>query len=226
MDKLLVDVNRRYLNLKPLDLAAYFWDTRSDPIYPYLRDHATSLIADRGGLYAPLRQYIDVEHLDRAKVFAMLRDPRDKIVSGYFSVRFSHRSPNNGLRRKNFQSSRRNADELTIDEYALQQAPIVKEVYCAYRKNLDRDVVLTYEQMWHDFDSWARCLASRLDVSFTQDDVARYRKMAGVDEQRSENQHSHRRRGMPGDYLNKLSPAVIEQLNEVFADELNWLYQA
>lgn len=224
MRRMLSEANRRHLGLTHLNLAGYFWDTRSEPFYEYLQQHAAGLLRDQGILYGPLRQYADVSHLSHARVIGMLRDPRDVVVSGYFSAGYSHRQPANRQRQQRFQDHRADVRQTDIDAYAIDYASRLRGIYARYQRHLPRSQVLTYEEMWNDFNGWLKRFAELLGTQFTPTDALRYRRMAGIDESREEDSLSHRRRGVPGDFRNKLSPDAAGKITDMFSDSLRWLY--
>jgi hypothetical protein len=224
MRHLLRVINRRHLHLLPLNLAAYLWDTGQGGVYQRLSREARQLFRERGVLYAPLRNYVDLAHLRQGRVIAMLRDPRDVAVSGYFAARYSHRPPASAKRKVEFQSHRQAVMAMSIDEYVMDFATRLGPIYEGYRTHLPRAQVLTYEEMWNDFPAWARRLAGLLGVEFSEGEIAEYARMAGAGVARTEDTHSHRRQGAPGDHRQKLSPATAERLTAMFAPSLEWLY--
>lgn len=225
MRRMLAEINRRHLHLVHLNLAGYLWDTGSEPTYQYLKRHATRLLRDDGILYGPLRNYVDLSHLTRTRVLLMLRDPRDVIVSGYFSARFSHRPSAQKSKRQDLERQREELASIAIDDYALGFADRLAPVYAEYRAHIARNRVLTYEDMWHDFDTWARQLGQLLHVDFDAADIIAFRRMADIDAAPGvEDVKAHRRKGKPGDYLDKLSKPVAARITDQFADTLKWLY--
>lgn len=222
--RILLDMNRRRMKLTPLNFPGYWFDVRSDSFYYYVNSVGQCLIRDTGILYAPFREYIEVDHLKHARILCMLRDPRDKLVSGYYSAKISHRPPVNSDRRRAFLGNRARLQQISIDEYVIEQAPRVKRIYRQYRENLARDHVLTYEQMWSDFNGWIGQLSSLLGIELSEKEIESYRRMSGVDDEIIENASAHRRRGSPGDHRHKLQLSTIESLDQIFADELIWLY--
>jgi hypothetical protein len=216
--------NRRHLRLTHLNLAAYLWDSTDSPVYDYMSVHSAALFRDRGILYAPLRQYVDVSHLRQARIICMLRDPRDVVVSGYFSARYSHRAPASPAKKMAFLEQRQLLDRMSIDEYALGYATRLFPIYEAYRRNLERSKVLTYEEMWYHFDQWAAQLADLLGAHFSAADVAYLRRLADIDRPAGEDVRAHRRKGTPGDYRGKLTADASGRITDMFADTLRWLY--
>lgn len=227
MSRILACVNQRVLGLTHLNLAAYFWDAASTdqvPVYDYLARNPQFYFRDRGILYAPLRAHLDLSHLQHARVLAMLRDPRDVIVSYYFSTRFSHRAPSNRHRRKVFLERRAMVSELSLEEYVLRFSGELESRYAAYRQNISRDSVLTYEQMWWDFSGFADQLARVLGVDFDASLKQELADMASFKGKGTENVKSHQRKGTPGDHKEKLSVDTANQISAIFNDSLRWLY--
>lgn len=224
--RILNDINSRYLFLTPLNLAGYYWDAMGGNFYSRHKDDTKNILCDTGVLFSPFRQYVDISHLQKTHILVMLRDPRDRIVSGYYSVIKTHRPPANPISKEAFVLRRSQMGSLDINEYALAVSDRVREIYEAYRSNIPRDWVVTYEDMWSDFDSWIYSVGKILGINLSSSDVDRYRRMADLREDRVEDQRLHIRRGVPGDYIDKLSPEVVEQLTERFQDVLGWLYDS
>ena len=225
MRHLLADVARCHMRLTPLNLVAYLWDaTGETDVYDYLNANAQRLFRERGICYAPLRRYVDVSHLCEARVIAMLRDPRDVVVSAYYSDRFSHRAPANRERKERFDARRDIMGGIAFEEWIRQEALKTRDIYARFRQHLNRKQVLTYEEMWTDFDGWLSRLGECLKVGFTKSDHARYRSLSGVDDLTRDDPLSHRRKGTPGDFRSKLSKPLADELTELFAEELRWLY--
>lgn len=227
MVAMLAHINRRVLGLTHLNLAAYCWDTAGaagETIHEHLSRMSRSYFKDRGILYAPLRYYIDIPHLDHARVFAMLRDPRDVLVSGYYSAKYSHRMPADPVRRRTFLAHREWLMHTSVDEYVLQFAPSMAERYAAYRQHIPRSALLTYEQMWWDFSGFIDRLAAILGVAFDAKLNAKLQGMAKPGRKGSEDVTTHRRRGEPGDYKVKLRSETAAHLTRQFEETLAWIY--
>lgn len=227
MARMLATVNRQTLGLTHLNLAGYFWDgsaTGGEPVFTHLNRHAQRYFLDQGILYAPLRHYVDIAHLERARAFVMLRDPRDVLVSGYFSARYSHRPPANPQRRQAFLDHRAKLETTSLDDYAMAFAPGVLERYEIYRRHFPRDVLLTYEHMWHDFSSFIDRLAVILGIELDDNLRRELTAMAGVGDDRQDNMLAHRRKGTPGDFREKLRRPTVDRLSDMFSDILDWLY--
>lgn len=223
--RLFRSLNRRHLELLYLDLAAYTWETRNEPVVEFVRARAGSLFLDKGIFYGPLRFYVDTSHLTMARRFAMLRDPRDVIVSDYFSVRYSHRPAASRSRSSGLQERRNQVAGYSVEEYALAAAPYYRAIFDEYRLNLPRECVLTYEEMWRDFDGWLDSFAGLLGIHLDHDERSRCEALFHQGQSSGEDAQRHRRKGTPGDYAEKLSAEVAAELTAQFSDIVEWLQQ-
>lgn len=166
-----------------------------------------------------------IASLERYRLVLVVRDPRDVLVSSYFSVAFSHVAPGeNSGKREEFAQMRAQAQASTIDEYVLAQSDRVLGNYERYKRLLTDQYpsayVAKYEHMTSDFAGWLKALLEycELDIpeslfeSMVQDHEAK--------RPRRENALQHTRKGQPGDHLEKLQPATIAVLNGKFAPVL------
>lgn len=228
MLRMFVLINKHCLNLTHLNLAAFMWDAQGGSgltVHEQIGRRPTHYFRDHGIIYAPLRSYFDISHLSTAKPILMLRDPRDILVSGYYSARYSHRPPADPKRREAFLRHREDLQNISVEDYVMAYAPHTLKLYDEYRAHIPRRALLTYEQMWTDFSCFLSALADLLEVEFSSSLVDELTRMAAPPENAGqENINSHRRKGIPGDYRDKLSPEVANELTSLFADNLEWMY--
>jgi hypothetical protein len=188
----------------------------------------------RGFIYGPLRlslkpespEYIGLVSLvdspefvcDRIAIF-LLRDPRDILVSAYYSFGFTHTfSPNREIRELQ-QRIRREIQEQTVDEYVLDSADRFLggfEVLHELSQACSRSVVLRYEDMIDDWERFVAGLTRYVDIRepVLREIHARSRPRV------TEDLRSHRRSGMPGGFREKLAQDTIASLNRKFATVL------
>jgi hypothetical protein len=159
------------------------------------------------------------ENLDEKKVIFFVRDPRDILVSMYYSFGFTHPwSPHLEIRA--YQEERRKKiEKITIDDYAIQTAPGLKEKFAAIgllRKWAADGLLLRYEDMVNNFEEFYRQLGGfvQLDGS-VKDEFFRQTRP-----RETERPGDHKRKGQPGDYLQKLKPDTIRRLNEILENTL------
>lgn len=201
--------------------------------FPYLDSLTAEQMQDyqhifhpQGYCYAVFGGMLEgVPNLDRYRLVLVVRDPRDVLVSSYFSIAFSHVSPGeNSDKREEFAHMRARAQASTIDEYVMAESDRVLANYERYQRLLtDRypsAYVTKYEHMTSDFAGWLKALLNYCDLdipmslfdSLVQDHEAK--------RPREENVRQHTRKGQPGDHLEKLQPDTIAVLNSKFAPVL------
>jgi len=200
-------------------------------VMPFL-DHLESdemkgyahMFKPEGYLYTVFGGMIEgIPSLEKFKVVLVVRDPRDILVSDYYSIAYSHAIPD-GEKKEIYLSRRENALATTLDEYVLNNAPKLQSVFERYAIHLFPVCpgvhVARYEDMVENFPEWLDSLVSacgmEISKSFRQDLLEKHegRRPKG------ENIQKHLRKGMPGEHREKLRPETIEQLNQTFKESL------
>jgi hypothetical protein len=149
---------------------------------------------------------------DRPCLF-MVRDPRDILVSWYYSSASTHPlSPVAEIREQQLRE-RAEVQAMTLDDYALSQAEerrrdfaCLHDLYTA----CNRGVLLRYEDMVENFDRFADGLCMHLDI--------RPRVLRNLERRsrprRKVDTSQHRRSGKTRQFRDALSPETIRCLNE------------
>jgi hypothetical protein len=195
------------------------------------------------GCFAPLRFFVEIPRPESYEIILHLRDPRDVLVSMFYSYCYIHRgevAPNTGYRRA--------AAARGIDAFVLDQAitgglhypgdygtgghvgDLVGPLPGRYRAYMDRllgkpNVTLVkYERMVADYRGWLTDFIK----PFPLDDQRQVIEQLVAESpaffpQRSADVLNHVRHVTPGDYKAKLLPATIRQLDEIFSDVLDAL---
>lgn len=152
------------------------------------------------------------------------RDPRDILVSSYYSAAYSHEIPPEiSPKRQELLERRARALSSTIDEHVIKESKKVFEKFSSYRIHLlekyPQAKLLSYESMVSDFDAWINDLESASGYTFKRETKEKI-----IEHQRSqktrENISDQRRKGVSGDYLKKLKPETIDFLNTQYEKEL------
>jgi hypothetical protein len=155
---------------------------------------------------------------DKSVVF-LIRDPRDILVSQYYSFGFTHgRSPNEAIRLQQ-EKRRASIQAKSVDAYAQDTAPELQGYFeilrglsvCAKRSALWRyeDLVLDFDQFMSSFTQWFRISDALKEQLFLR---SRPRE--------TEHMYQHKRSGRVGGYKEKLKPETIAVLNAVFGPTL------
>lgn len=197
--------------------------------FPYL-DHLTSqemkryqhLFKSRGYLYSVFGGMIEgIPNLQDYKVVLMVRDPRDLLVSEYYSVAHSHPVPSApGDKREVFLALRDTAQSSSIDDYVLGESDKIVDNLNRYQSLLldkhPNALVTSYGQMTSDFDSWLRRLIDYCEFEVSPEFLDSLSQRNRKAKPKSEDVSQHIRKGKPGDYKEKLQPETIRKLDEKF----------
>ncbi len=149
----------------------------------------------------------------------MVRDPRDILVSEYFSIAYSHAAPGKqGNKFKSFVKERIATRASTIDEYAVSESNRVYNTLQRYKNLLIEKhpnvYVTKYEDMINDFHGWLENLLDACRLDIRHDLLAAFIEKNERMRPSDENIYRHIRKGMPGEYQKKLKRETIEYLND------------
>jgi hypothetical protein len=172
-----------------------------------------------GRIYTGFRHYPAFD-LDLADVQSILlvRDPRDMLVSHYYSVTRSHVVP---AKHHEFQKRRHEALAMDIDEFVTRKADIYLNNFHRYQRKLPEKTLITYryEDIIYKKAKWLKDIVKKLDLP-------RDRKLINKTAEKfdifpgQEDQSKHIRHVHPGNYKTKLKPETIKFLNEKLSEFL------
>ena len=150
----------------------------------------------------------------------LVRDPRDALVSQYFS--YGKKDGSHKLPKKNADkmiAKMAASDDLTIDEYVVREAPKLVEKFAAYRDalNFDLGMVRTYEDVFFNKEKFVGDIFAHFGIDVPAEVVASTVEKFDVRPE-VEDQTKHIRKGTPGDHAEKLEASTIDQLNDICRD--------
>jgi hypothetical protein len=194
-------------------------------------------LADLSAVVAPGNVYVGFRNLPaalekneefrRARKVFMFRDPRDALVSQYFSDAYSHSLPSRETEQgrkaaEAFEQKRAEALATSIDDYVLKHARPFDNTLMAYAGTLSDPSCLPLRYEEYVFQKrrlihkilkhfgWT-CPPGQVDAILGQ-----------VDEvPDSEDQKRFVRRVIPGDHRNKLQPETIRRLNNQLRESMH-----
>jgi hypothetical protein len=161
-----------------------------------------------------------IPSLDGGRKVLLVRDPRDMLVSHYFSMRFSHPKPGGG-RAAAFDAYRERIAAMDVDAYVLEHAGFYEGEFAAYGDvAADAEtLVLRYEDVLYDKAGLVRLLCEHLRLEVSA--AAQGRISARHDTiPKAERPDQHIRRAHPGDHAEKLRGETTRALNERLAGPL------
>lgn len=162
----------------------------------------------------------DSLQLKNKRSVLLVRDPRDALVSQYYSFGGKHPSHVKPEKSKSvILQNAKKTEHMTIDEYVLSVAQGHLRRLNSYRTNLDFDNVLLrrYEDIFFDKRKFLGEIFNHFGIEVPGTVLD---KVAARNDVRPEVEDptKHIRKGTPGDHAEKLRPETIEELNKLFAN--------
>jgi hypothetical protein len=151
----------------------------------------------------------------------LVRDPRDALVSEYFSNAYSHSIPSEGEARDLMLQQRASALRASIGEYVRRMAPALRNTLREYLPFLEsRNLRLyRYESAILDKRSFLKDLCTHFGWQVTEHQLDLILGWADVIPS-EENPTQFVRKVLPGDHREKLDAETIEALNTLLREEL------
>jgi hypothetical protein len=195
---------------------------------PEFSEAVASLLVPRGYIYGVFRTYPEALSAPSARELVklcLIRDPRDVVVSFYYSMRQSHPLPIDGAARQAFIDNRSYLNRISLDE------AIVSNYFDSIFPNMAKiaalisdkqTIVYRYENVIFSKSEWIKDIASKLYIDVPDGVLAELITKVDVfppEEQPAE----HIRRVIPGDYYNKMSQESLVYLEERYQSVLEEL---
>lgn len=194
----------------------------------------------RHGCFAPIRFFVDIPQLQDYAILLHLRDPRDVLVSMFYSYCYIHNgevAPDTGYRRQvaaegidafvlakaSGDSARYRGDYGTGGhvEDLIGNLPRRYSDYITHLLGKPNVTLLRYEQMVTDYRGWLRQFIAPFPVPERQSLVDRLAaQQSQLFPRRRHDVMTHVRHVTPGDFYAKLQPSTIRRLDEIFGDTL------
>lgn len=177
------------------------------------------LIFERGYCYRRFHgfpPYLQKFDLARNKKILLIRDPRDIVVSYYFSMAQSHGLPPLGVVKKFLLAMRQRALTTNIDQFCRSVAKEFIAQFRSYQSILSTELRLyRYEDVIFDKKSWLDDMLSYMGFSLDSATAALIAKENDIWPE-AEQPSQHIRQVMPGNFRKHLSRESIEVLNTEF----------
>ena len=179
-------------------------------------------ILRRGNLYAGFRDaptgLFGRPAFKDARKILMVRDPRDALVSEYFSSAYSHRLPDRNVEGSLIEKRREEALAQSVEDYVLAQAKQLDRTIDFY-KPLLRDPnlkIFHYEDVIFEKSAWIRDMAAHFDWDAPDalvDEIVAKRDIRPEVEEPT----AFVRKVAPGDHREKLGADAIARLNRTLS---------
>jgi hypothetical protein len=184
---------------------------------------AFDVIGDRNSLPSACDALDEIVGPQRWRGVNVIRDPRDVLISSYFSHRNSHPDkfwPELQQHREVLQAVDKEAGIIADMEFT-------KGAIAAMAGWPERVATFRYEQMVADPKQWIADIVAALGWSVCREesdgvvDRLSFEHMTHGRPRGVEDQAHHYRKGVPGDWANHWTPAIDERFNAMFPDILN-----
>lgn len=218
-------------------LYRFFEKVAADADLPYYSvnhvesdEHQVVPEIDHSFCVCPVREFnadrfSEFQNLDQVTQICQVRDPRDMIVSEYFSFGWIHPDQNWSEEDKSWRLEVR---KMSVDEYVINQPQFSSNPLEAKFQTLLDDqfasselLVVKYETMVTQFSAWVGQVLPPFGFRWPRLQRARYAWQYRKEFDTSGEQMTHKRRITPGDYLEKLKPETIEILNQRYRSILD-----
>jgi hypothetical protein len=204
--------------LQHLDYCSYFVKVAPGKgVSLFDRETLETAFHPEGCYYGTLRRAYPIPAHENYRSVLLLRDPRDCLVSHYFSIRESHTLNNHGNLR-----ARREALATGVDQWVLAHAEEYRRDFLDFHRQLVGKpgvLFLPYEEMVTAFPEFIRKVVEHTGMDGNRSLVDRIVKEADF-EVSSENVLSHKRSVKPGNHRKKLNSETVEQLDEALSEVL------
>lgn len=162
-----------------------------------------------------LPHYLNGIKLETYKKLFLIRDPRDMLVSHYFSMKKSHPIPAGNVGEK-LKQQRQQLESLDIDSYVLEKSSQFLGIFNRYQKIDDGNLAMfRYEDIVFEKKRWITEILDFLEISLAEDVIEKIAANHDIFPQK-EDTSSHIRKVSPGDHKEKLKAETIEKLNDKF----------
>lgn len=199
----------------------------------FFADCQDILFTTSGDIYGPLRNPIDLRDMDQYRKIFFLRDPRDVLVSAYYSFGFSHGPPRNSLKAEEFHRGRAKIVEEGIDRYSRRAVlEWVLPLYQRYQqiRETSGGLFLSYRDFVDHPTDFAIRLLDYIDLPSEAERERLFaflvstKKVAANPpaDTSATAELSHQRSGRHDQYLHELQADTIQYLNDTLSDQLDY----
>ena len=182
-----------------------------------------SIIYPIGYAYIGFRRFfnfpLDIDLTKNKKIY-LARDPKDALVSKYFSSKYSHTVPEYGLIRERILEKRKNIKdrEIGINEFVINNSETynkdLKEYIQIGKENLK---IFRYEDIIYNKFSWIKEICLFLELLIDSNEIKKIVSKYNIFPD-TENVKEHVRQVHPGNHKKYLREETIQRLNIQFEE--------
>lgn len=152
----------------------------------------------------------------KTKNILLIRDPRDMLVSLYFSLKYSHPVPKNADENHPIVVRRKMIEKKGVEEVVRESAPNIQGIFYSYSHLPEETTkVYRYEDIIFNKTEWISDMLDFLEISLPSKKIKEIADKHDI-VPTNEDHTKHIRQVKPGNHKKHLSPLLISQLNEMF----------
>ncbi len=187
----------------------------------FLTSSIDQILYSNGYAYLGWRYFPSQSNFDFSKVKCSLlvRDPRDMLVSLYFSRAFSHNAPKG--EEEQVLQNRKSIQAYDINDWVMKTASNTKSLFEAYDENLQNKLlkIYRYEDVIFRKEKWLQDICKYFNIEVSKRALKAIARRHDIRPTR-EDPNAHIRSVTPGNYKKHLSEETINFLNQEFAEIL------
>jgi len=213
-------------NWKFVDVPAAMF-ANNIPASDWIREPTLKDIVRPGNVYGGFRNFpagmAAAELFVSGRKVLLVRDPRDALVSEYFSNAYSHSIPAEGEARQDMLSRRAVALGSAIEDYVLRMAPALKRTLAEYTclGRDDRLLTFRYEDVITRKDKLLTDICAFFGWTLSDQQLRQILGWADVIPT-EERPTEFVRKVTPGDHIEKLSAETIDRLDRLLSEEMTY----
>lgn len=197
----------------------------TDQFEEYLNENHKTLFKLNGEIYGPQRLPLNFTGINDYKKIFFLRDPRDVLVSAYYSFGYSHVEPDSTSMIDSFLKKRATIQNQTIDEYVLQEMERwIKPAYMNYKKLRVESTNDVLYLKYNDYIEDTEGIVNKILTFFGLEnrDLAKRLAMSANPITRLEEKDQHKRSGKNNQWKTHLKQSTQDELNIKLKDILEF----
>ena len=197
----------------------------TDQFEEYLNENHKTLFKLNGEIYGPQRLPLNFTGINDYKKIFFLRDPRDVLVSAYYSFGYSHVEPDSASMIDSFLKKRATIQNQTIDEYVLQEMERwIKPAYMNYKKLRVESTNDVLYLKYNDYIEDTEGIVNKILTFFGLEnrDLAKRLAMSANPITRLEEKDQHKRSGKNNQWKTHLKQSTQDELNIKLKDILEF----
>lgn len=194
--------------------------------FQFLENNYSYFYKQFGEIYVPHRRPVCFPGIEKFKQIYFLRDPRDVLVSSFYSFSETHSPPINHQKQILFFENRKKIKALGIDLYSIENAKTwLKPIYQQYNFQKEsaksNHLYLSYDLFINDTEKFIKQICNFLNLSVSKKLITELTITASPVQNKIQS-NTHKRSGKSRQFERELKPETINIINTILKEELDY----